>query len=539
MKRFLALIFVLLLNQYLFSQNKLNIDSLLTVYKNQPLDTVKIRTVNHIINYYMYRSSAETKKYALEQLDMSKKIDFKSGLALANYHLGNLYHNTSQLDSAKYYYKKSLLLGKQLHNHIYISQAYRGLAIIEFDKGNLQKADSINNMDLENAIKFKDSLGMGLAYDFKGTINQNMSYYNIALTHVQKGLKIFEKLKDSIRIADTYNHLGTLEYNLENFKKAIAYNKIALKIYQNYNDIAYEAQVLNDIGIYYMKLNDYDSSLDYLSKSLQKSRQSQFKGVEIATLNNLGNLYFSKGDLNNAMTYLNQSITLGKSIKAMRRIALAENKLSEAYLSKNDLENALKNAMSAKKYAQENNSISINMNSASHLSDIYEKKGELKLALKYQREFKKLNDSIINKDQINKIQELRIQFDTEKKEAEIALQNEEIKALNAQAKNDRLTKTLYAGGMASLLAFSGLLYFGFKQRIKKNKIEREKQEAIYKQEIEFKKKELASQTLHLVQKSTFIQELKENLEKIKQSPELFKVEFRRLVMLLKKRKCRG
>ena len=40
--------------------------------------------------------------------------------------------------------------------------------------------------------------------------------------------------------------------------------------------------------------------------------------------------------------------------------------------------------------------------------------------------------------------------------------------------------------------------------------------------------------MHLVQKSTFIQELKENLEKIKKSPELFKVEFRRLVMLLKK-----
>ena len=103
MKRFLPLIFILLVNQYLFSQSKLNIDSLLTVYKNQTLDTIKIRTVNHIINYYMYRSKAETKKYALEQLNMSKKIDYKSGLALANYHLGNLYHNKSQLDSAKYY----------------------------------------------------------------------------------------------------------------------------------------------------------------------------------------------------------------------------------------------------------------------------------------------------------------------------------------------------------------------------------------------------------------------------------------------------
>ncbi|WP_299362050.1 hypothetical protein [Winogradskyella sp.] len=88
--------------------------------------------------------------------------------------------------------------------------------------------------------------------------------------------------------------------------------------------------------------------------------------------------------------------------------------------------------------------------------------------------------------------------------------------------------------MFSFITITGLLYFGFRQRIKKTKIEREKQEEIYKQEIAFKKKELASQTLHLVQKNTFIQELKENLEKIRKSPELFKVEFRRLVMLLKK-----
>jgi len=116
----------------------------------------------------------------------------------------------------------------------------------------------------------------------------------------------------------------------------------------------------------------------------------------------------------------------------------------------------------------------------------------------------------------------------------LALQDEEIKTLNAQAKNDKMTRTVYGIGMFSFVTISGLVYFGFKQRIKKNQIENEKQEAIYKQEIAFKKKELASQTLHLVQKNTFIQELRENLEKIKTSQELFKVEFRRLVMLLKK-----
>lgn len=88
--------------------------------------------------------------------------------------------------------------------------------------------------------------------------------------------------------------------------------------------------------------------------------------------------------------------------------------------------------------------------------------------------------------------------------------------------------------MFSFIAIAGLIYFSFKQRIKKNKIAREKQEEILKQELAFKKKELASQTLHLVQKNTFINELKENLERIKQSPQLFKIEFRRLVMLLRK-----
>jgi len=88
--------------------------------------------------------------------------------------------------------------------------------------------------------------------------------------------------------------------------------------------------------------------------------------------------------------------------------------------------------------------------------------------------------------------------------------------------------------MFTFLTVSGLLFFGFRQRMKKNRIAREKQEEIYKQQIAHKKKELASQTLHLVQKNTFIQELMENLENIKNSPEKFKMEFRRIVMLLKK-----
>lgn len=145
-----------------------------------------------------------------------------------------------------------------------------------------------------------------------------------------------------------------------------------------------------------------------------------------------------------------------------------------------------------------------------------------------------LKDSIFNTPKSLQIEQLQTIYETEKKEAAIALQQEEINTLNEKAKVDTLTKGLYAVGMFTFVAVSGLLIFGFRQRMKKNRIAREKQEAIYQQEIAHKQKELASQTLHLVQKNTFIQELMKNLENIKNSPEKFKMEFRRIVMLLKK-----
>ncbi len=521
-------------SQLVWAQNNLNIDSLLTAYKSQPLDTLKAKTANAIINYYMYRLPDKARQYANELLQLSRDLNYPSGKSLAFYQLGVYYNNQDQLDSARHYYHSSLEIAHEINNGIYKSKAYRGLAIIEFSQGNLIEADSINNLDLANTIEYGDTMGIALAYDFKGTINQNKGYYSIALENVLKGLRLFEQLGDSIRIADAYNHLATLEHNLENLEKAIDYNQKALSIYEAYDDVYYQAQALNDIGIMHMKLNREEEAIAYYERSLEISRNSKIKSLQAATLTNFGSVYIQLKELDKAIDYLDHAIATAKSINAKRRVAITENKLAEAYLLKESPAKAINHANNAKQYAEANQNMSIKRAALSHLSTSYEQLGNLQMALASQKAFNVLTDSILNKEKVNRIEELRIQFDTQKKEAQIALQNEEIETLKVQAKNDRLTKGLFGIGMFSFVAISGLLYFGFTQRLKKNKIAREKQEEMYRQEIEYKSKELTSQTLHLVKKSTFMQELKENLEKIKRSPELFKVEFRRLVMLLER-----
>lgn len=530
----LVLLFAYLNFPNLFAQNRLDIDSLLMVYQKHSNDTLKVKTINNIVNYYMYRTPKKAKQFAFELLDLSNSLEFKSGQSLGQYQLGVVYNNQDALDSARYYYNGSLKIADQINDGIGKSRAFRGLAILEFSQGNLKQADSINDLDLANTIKQQDSMGIALAYDFKGTINQNQGYYAIALDNVLKGLKLFEQLGDSIRIADSYNHLATLENNLENQELAIRYNKTALKIYEDYNDTYYQAQVLNDIGVMYKVLKQEDLALDYFKQSIVQSKKAGVKAIEVSALTNIGGAHVQLGDYNKAIPYLKESIALAKEINAKRRIAIAQNTLSKAYSELNKPLPSIKAAQEALNYATSNNNLSVAGISNERLSTAYELQGNSKQALRYYKAFKSLNDSLINKEKIKTIEEQRIIFDTEKKEAEIALQQAKIAGLNAQAKNDKLTKRLYGIGLVFLLIILGLIYFGFKQRIKKNAIEREKQEAILKQEIDFKKKELASQTLHLVQKNTFIQELKENLEKIKQSPELFKIEFRRIVMLLKR-----
>lgn len=159
-------------------------------------------------------------------------------------------------------------------------------------------------------------------------------------------------------------------------------------------------------------------------------------------------------------------------------------------------------------------------------SEVYETLNNREAALLDFKQFHVLNDSIYNTTKSQQIGELKTIYETEKKE-------QAIEALNQEVKISNLRKGIYAGGMFTFIAVSGLLWFGFSQRIKRNRIEREAREAMYQQELEFKQKELTSQTLHLVQKNLFLENLRENLEVVQQSPDAFHVESSRVLTSLK------
>lgn len=506
---------------------------MIAIYNTQNIDD-KANTALRIADYYMYNDSETAKIYIIQGLKITDKGKNAMLQTRANNLAATYYNITGQPDSSRYYYEIGLKKAEKAKAPLEKSKLLYGLAILEFEKGNLKKADSIFELSLQESINANDTIGIALAFQAKSNIYENQGFYDKATKQVFKSLKILEKTNDSARIADAYYRLAVLEYRTNNINKAIEYNLKAINIYDQINDLHFKVQALNDLGVYYKKLEDYTNSEKYLLEALSTSRSINNRSIEVASLQNLGTIYTKINQYNKGIEMLKKSIQLAESMGAKRRVSTAEIALARAYANHGENDLAITILDMATPYIKESNYLSLLVVALEVKSIAYKNLANYELALENFELSQTLKDSLFNEQTSKQIETIRAAYELDKKERELALQEIEIKTLNTQAKNDKLTKTLYGIGMFSFISISGLLFFGFRQKIKKNKIAREKQEAIYKQEIEFKKRELASQTLHLVKKSTFIQELKENLQKIKESPELYKVEFRRLVLLLNK-----
>jgi len=531
---------ILLLSMASQAQNQKTIDSLkLLLQKHQAEDSLRVDILTHLHENIMFSKPEEAKKYALEELRISEKIKMPFGIAKGNMHLADYYMNKNVSDSAVFYYNRAKEIFIKINHSRGVVFVNYSLAGIMQSQGNYDESvgllnenlDLIDKNETNEIAKIKFSAG---SFHSLAAIYMAKGDYKLALINATKALDMLNEVNDVTRAADTNKLLGDLESLQENYNESYNYYLNAINVYKEQNDVFYLADTYNAIGRVLILLNQLDEAESYQKQSVDLSRKNQDNATLAAALRDYGDILINQNQLDQASLVLKESKSIAEKEDIKLSIINVQKSLAKISLKRKQYTTAINQLTNGLEIAEEIGTMPHIQELLEMQSEVYQKLNLNKEGLISLQQSKKINDSLFNIKKSQQFEELSIIYETERKETALKMQEDEIKTLNVQAENDKLTKKLYGIGMFSFLTIAGLLYFGFKQRIKKNKIEREKQEEIYKKEIEYKKKELASQTLHLVQKSTFIQELKENLEKIKKSPELFKVEFRRLVLLLKK-----
>jgi len=355
---------------------------------------------------------------------------------------------------------------------------------------------------LSLAKKYNNSTEIAKAISNIGLAYSNTTQYDKSLLYLQKSIKINEITENKEGIANSYNNMGNVYHNLGNKEKALEYHSKALKIRKELNDQHGIAMSLNNLANIYSTLNDNTNALEYYFKVLEIAKQAG--GKYQIPLHNIGNTYVRMGKYDKALEYFFLSMEACEKAGDKMSIVYNKNAIGNAYMKQKKYDLAYKYINEGKNAAQELNLPSLVIKSYYSLSGIFSQKGDYKNALKYFQKYSALRDSIFTLKNHEKIAEIQIKYETEKKESEIKL-------LQHEKKIDALKKYILAGGLVLLVIITCMIYYWQRNKIRSGKME--KQNLI--SELKYKNKELENFALHIIQKNEFLENIKNDLNKIK------------------------
>ncbi|MFP4557173.1 MAG: tetratricopeptide repeat protein [Bacteroidales bacterium] len=471
--------------------------------------------------YFYLNSIEEANKHTQQSIELADANNFKTEKAKALIDLGDLLAKKHQYTEA---INKVLEALKILQEHgtkkdLYL--AYNALGGLYFDHGEYQSSIEAYLKEIEIKEQLNDTRGVAISRHNLGNTHRVIGNYQTALEQYQKSLTLSESI-DFIRLIAANNReigmvyeslsrtLLSIEENRANYRRALSFHEDALKAYQALEDKEGIAQSLNNIANTYSHIATtefveqygefwedslYQISSNVITSTFGKTFENYNKALEIfeeldetneiIKINiNLGAHYIHVRDWNTVTQHLNKALRLARKTNNQYDIALTLYYFGEYFYRTGNLQNAEQNLQQSLHIAEELGTKDLKRHVNQRLAHVYEKAGNLSMALKHTKNYNKIKDEIFSEQSQKIITEMQTKYETEKKEQEIKLLNNE-RALNQSIiQRQRLTLAITIGGLIVILAFAILLINMIRQKQRANRILEEKNELISNQKQE-------------------------------------------------------
>lgn len=505
------------------AQSELQIDSMITAYQDPATpDTLKVLALLDLSYYYEYKDLELAQKYLSKATVLAQGIEDQKWLISCYSSQAAIYYSKSQLDSTQFYYSKTLAYYESIGNKRKESSIRFNIAMAAFNEGDYERSKEL--LELNLAKNPTDYYGQNQQYI--GRVLWAQGYMKLALEKTLAALEFYEQEQLPDRQAFALSQLGNIEAGLLNYTKAIEYYEQVAEICQELEEEYFLTEVYINLSMAYLELDDMENAQKHSLTALDLANKSNYAYFEGMAQEILGSIALRKKLFENAIDYYQTALTIHEQSNRLDRICIVNRYIGKAYLEANKARKAIT-------YLNESLMLADSMQSnpfAKHAFELranaFENLGQYDLALEDYKKFHQLNDTIYNEKKISEIEELRIIFDTEKKEQEIALlaKNAELDAV----KKNRLWVTL---GLVSVL---GIMFVWMQnQQRRREKIMHQKEQEIQieknrvaelenqklNHELDFKKQELTSKVLQLCRKNEFLQALDKEVKTFRSDSE--------------------
>ncbi|MEA2042683.1 MAG: tetratricopeptide repeat protein [Bacteroidota bacterium] len=361
-------------------------------------------------------------------------------------------------DSAKYYYAESL---KYLSSFREKSEVHESVAMLYFYESDFLNALENFKLSLAAAKQTgKDSI-IARRYSDLGVVYDYLSAYEKSIDYYFKALSLFENSDDKKASSKIYNNLGIISQNRGQAKQSLDYYNQSLALRKEINaEPELIASLFVNIGSLYEDIKDYPKSLDYYHKSLKVFRQKKnLKNLSLV-LNNIAGVKYLIQETDSAKIYNGESTQINKSIG--NELGLISNfyLLGEIFNAENLPDSSMVYLYKALELSEKYHQTSKMADIYSGLVNVYKKTGRYKEAVSLQDSILVLSDNFNNEKITDKIETLRIVYETEKRDREYS-------DLQKDIRNDRL---LYAGLALGLLLVSIIVVLILRQKLVKARL---------------------------------------------------------------------
>jgi serine phosphatase RsbU (regulator of sigma subunit) len=226
---------------------------------------------------------------------------------------------------------------------------------------------------------YHSDIGMAIVYIYISEAYNQQENYDNAKFYLNNAVEIFKKEKDTLRLASALHNLGYVNYCMGQYDTALVLYTKTSKIYQKLGYVTEYAFCLGNSGLVYSRQSDFPRAEEYLLRAIEiLSKQEDERAVTQYMIEYAGILQH-KGEIKKGI--VSAKVSFDKATK--------------------------------------NNFLEFERDAANRLAQLYQASGKYDSAYFYQSIYVNADDSIKSFKNIQKMADLRTEFEVAKKQAEV------------------------------------------------------------------------------------------------------------------------
>ncbi|MFK7775980.1 MAG: tetratricopeptide repeat protein [Saprospiraceae bacterium] len=398
-----------------------NLDSLYIIeLSNSVEDTSLVKKLEDLSWKYHRSQPEKTEIFAKRSLEISEKLNFPKGAIRAKNVLAVAYSIQGKMDLAFETFEEAILLAEKSDHQMLICRTFNNIGRTHMKIGNFDEVVNYYQKGAECSERFELDQQMSDNLLNMAAAMKEQGIWDTASKYANEALEIAIKINNETLICDAHLMLGSIYSHAEDYDEALSHFQIALKFTHAKNDKVGISRVMDQLGNIYYQQKEYKKALLSYQEAYRISSQVNDHEQIIISLDHLAKIYFELKLYSKAIEKSKEGIQIAKKLGALKNVTKLYNILAKSYAAQND-------------YSQ---------------------------AYIYHTKLKMISDSLITQEKNQKLNELKVQFQLENKEAENQL-------LKTQQAKDKLTiqKAMMASTafIVALIALCLIVYLLYKR----------------------------------------------------------------------------